>query len=1026
MIDRLLDRPVGVMMVSVVIIVLGIVSIGRLPVSLIPDVDVPYITVQASAPNLSAREVDETVVKPLRQQLMQLHALEDIVCESKDGIGTIRLSFREGADIDYIFIEANEKVDRTMGQLRNIERPKVMKSDASDIPAFYINMTLKGQETFPENSDTALFPVTADFSRMSRFALEVVSKRIEQLKEVAMVDMSGYVKNELLIIPDMEKLRQAGISESAFENYVKAANVRLGSLSIRDGEYRYNVKFQSFASDKKDIEDIYINHQGRLIQVKDIARVVSHPARRSGLVRSDGKDAVTMAVIKQSDARMSDLKKQTDRMLGQFSRDYPELEFSITRDQTALLEYSIGNLVQNIVVGVLLACLIVFLFMKDVRSSSLVVLTIPTALIFSMLVFRAAGLTINIISLSGLILGVGMMMDNTIILIDNITARWRRGENLRSAVVLGTKEVIGPMLSSVLTTCAVFIPLVFLSGEAGTLFFDQAMAVTIVLLTSYAVTVVLIPVCYWVWYRRSGAAEYRPSRLSLRLPSFGFADFYESGMVWLLRHRWVGWAFFAVSSVLVVFCFMYMPKEKLPEITYTDTLLRIDWNESLTLENNSARIREIEEVAGENAVRITSMVGAQQFILRHSGDIPVSGAAVYLDCGDAGRLEKMKVDISEYLSDRYPESVYGFEVSGNIFDMVFSRREADLVARLRPVSRPELDVRLVSEVRDGIAGELPWLYVPEVQVKKDILYVADPQKMALYGVSYSELLSVLKNALNSNSLFSIVQGNETLPVVMGTDTRRLEDILGMATLLKDGYEIPAGVFMRQTYVEDLKEIFSGPEGNFYPVDLEIGKDAPGEIMGRIVDSVRRDGNFEVSFTGSLFADRAMTREMLLVLLVSLVLLYLILAAQFESLIQPFIIMSEIVMDISAALLVLWAAGVSINLMSLIGLVVVSGIVINDSILKIDTINRLRREGFMLKHAVLEAGKRRLKAIIMTSLTTILSVCPFLARGSMGDDLQYPMSLVIIAGMTVGTIVSLYFVPVVYYGIYKGKEKGRHE
>lgn len=197
-------------------------------------------------------------------------------------------------------------------------------------------------------------------------------------------------------------------------------------------------------------------------------------------------------------------------------------------------------------------------------------------------------------------------------------------------------------------------------------------------------------------------------------------------------------------------------------------------------------------------------------------------------------------------------------------------------------------------------------------------------------------------------------------------------------------------------------------------------------MGRIVDSVRRDGNFEVSFTGSLFADKTMTREMLLVLLVSLVLLYLILAAQFESLIQPFIIMSEIVMDISAALLVLWAAGVSINLMSLIGLVVVSGIVINDSILKIDTINRLRREGFMLKHAVLEAGKRRLKAIIMTSLTTILSVCPFLARGSMGDDLQYPMSLVIIAGMTVGTIVSLYFVPVVYYGIYKGKEKGRHE
>ena len=192
-------------------------------------------------------------------------------------------------------------------------------------------------------------------------------------------------------------------------------------------------------------------------------------------------------------------------------------------------------------------------------------------------------------------------------------------------------------------------------------------------------------------------------------------------------------------------------------------------------------------------------------------------------------------------------------------------------------------------------------------------------------------------------------------------------------------------------------------------------------MSRISDTVGRDGSFEVNFSGSVFSNREMTRELIFVLLVALVLLYLILASQFESLVQPLVIMSEIVIDIAGSLLVLWICGATINLMSLIGLVVICGIVINDSILKIDTINRLRKEGYHLKHAIMEGGQRRLKAIVMTSLTTILAVCPFLSRGNMGDDLQYPMSLVIIAGLTIGTLISLFFVPVVYYEIYRRDE-----
>ena len=1019
MLNRLLDRPVTVTMALLVIVVLGIVSIRMLPVSLIPDVDVPYIIVQTSAPSLSAREVDETVVRPLRQQLLQLHSLEDIVCESRDGSGTIRLSFQEGSDIDYLFIEVNEKIDRTMGSLKDIDRPKVLKSDASDIPAFYINMTLKEEEPLSDDTDTVLFPVTRQFSDMSRFASEVVSKRIEQLSEVAMVDMSGYVSPELLIVPDMKILRQTGITGEEFESYIRSANVRLGSLSIRDGEYRYNVKFQSFASDRKDIEDIYINHKGRLLQVKDIAKVIEHPAKRSGLVRSDGKDAVTMAVIKQSDARMADLRKSIDRLMGQFSKDYPELEFEVTRDQTALLEYSIDNLVNNIVIGIVLACIIIFLFMQDFRSPALVALTIPTALIFTMLIFYVIGLTINIISLSGLVLGVGMMVDNTIVLTDNITARWQRGDSLRKAVVRGTSEVVAPMLSSVLTTCAVFIPLVFVSGIAGALFYDQAMAVTITLLTAYAMTVTIIPVYYWLWYRKFDS--FRPSPLLEKFSFAGVIRRYESGLVWTFRHRWAGWAVFFLSGVLIVVCFIYMPKEKLPEMTYTDTLLKVDWNEHIALEGNSDRVEEMERLIGKDTEQMTSMVGMQQFVLGHSGESSASGAVMYIDCKDAETLGMVKETVAGFLDSSYPACVYSFEPSGNIFDMVFAEREAELVARLRPVGSSELDPETLAATVGKISSDLPGIGFDDIQLKKDVLYVADPRKMALYDVSYQDLLSVLRNALNENSLFNIVQGNESIPVVMGTDTRDIREILTDTWIRKGGKDIPVYSMMTQTYDEDFKYIISGVEGEYYPLEMSPGNMRPEKIMSRISDTVGRDGSFEVNFSGSVFSNREMTRELIFVLLVALVLLYLILASQFESLVQPLVIMSEIVIDIAGSLLVLWICGATINLMSLIGLVVICGIVINDSILKIDTINRLRKEGYHLKHAIMEGGQRRLKAIVMTSLTTILAVCPFLSRGNMGDDLQYPMSLVIIAGLTIGTLISLFFVPVVYYEIYRRDE-----
>lgn len=1010
MLGKLLDRPVSVSMILLVFVVLGFVGIGRLPVSLIPDVDIPYVTVQVAAPDMSARELNDAVVTPLRQSLVQIAYLKDIRSEAKDGSATMTLSFEEGQDIDYFYIEVNEKIDRAMGSLPRIDRPKVFKASATDIPAFYINMTLREEG--------------GNFLRMSEFAQDVIAKRIEQLPEVAMVDLSGGATREILVVPDLQALARLDLSVSQFEQSVSSANVHLSNLTIRDGEYHYNVKFRSFAATCEDIGNVYFKVGGRVLQIKDVAAVREQEAPRTGFARSDGRDAVVLAVIKQSEARMSDLKKGIAEQLDHFREDYPQMAFSMSRDQTELLDYSIRNLLLNILMAILLDIVVIFFFMKDLRSPLLVALTIPVSLIVSFFVFYAIGLSINIISLSGLLLGVGMMVDNTIVLTDNITARWQRGEALRSAVIEGTKEVRGAMLSSVLTTCAVFIPLIFLNGLAGQLFYDQAIAVTTVLLVSYAVTVIVLPVYYWALYKKLPA--FKPNAFLSRLRFDGATRFYDRTVGWCLAHKWIAWALPLACAALTAICVVGMHKEKLPPITYTDALLRIDWNEHITLEENRARIVSLEEAAAGASQQTTALVGVQQFVLGHSDDQSMSEASLYVSCRSARELAGLQERLSAQLRERYPTAITAWGSSGNIFEMVFAEREPELLARLRPASDEGMTVDGVKSAIRSVRAALPYVRIEDVPLKQDVLYVADPERMAIYGVRFGDLTDALRNALNGNRLFEIVQGSRSVPVVLGTDAEELSEILAHTTIsVLDSEErdrkvdIPASALMRQTFDLDFKALVSGDDGNFYPLALDIpARDVPAAMTAVRQALHAGGGAFDAAFTGAWFSNREMMRQMLLVLLVALALLFLILASQFESLLQPFIILSEVVIDIAVSLGFLWLLGVSINMMSLIGLVVITGIVINDSILKIDTINRLARSGMAVEDAVHEAGHRRLKAILMTSLTTILAVAPFLSRGNMGADLQYPMALVVIVGMAAGTLVSLFYVPTVYAAIYR--------
>jgi multidrug efflux pump subunit AcrB len=292
----------------------------------------------------------------------------------------------------------------------------------------------------------------------------------------------------------------------------------------------------------------------------------------------------------------------------------------------------------------------------------------------------------------------------------------------------------------------------------------------------------------------------------------------------------------------------------------------------------------------------------------------------------------------------------------------------------------------------------------------------------MYRLDYNTIGSALRNATKENQLFTINEGTYSIPVIVGEEENWEKYLLGVEVINKEGVRIPLSTVLKETRIRDLKNIVSGKSSDYYPLNFSLPDKQVKEVIKNIDEVANGDEWFDVTFTGSYFSNRQMIKELIVILTVALLLLFFILAAQFESLIQPLIILSEIVTDIFAALFLLWICGSGLNLMSMIGLVVMSGIIINDSILKVDTINRLRKEGYSLIRALMTGGSRRLKPIIMTSLTTVLAIAPFLVRGDMGSDLQYPLSLAIIGGMVAGTFVSIFFIPVFYYNIYKKRSK----
>lgn len=1023
MIKFLIRRPIAVLMAFTACFIIGLVTYSTLPVSLLPDIAIPEITVQVSAANTSARELENTIVKPLRSQLIQVSTLKDIHSESRDGAGIIRLSFEFGTNTDLAFIEVNEKIDAAMNYLpKETERPKVIKASATDIPVFYLNLTLK--------NDSAYSTTTGQhsFLDLCEFAESVIKRRIEQLEEVAMVDVTGLVERQVQIVPDEDKLAMMGLAIGDIESALSSNNVEPGSMTVRDGYYEYNIKFSTLLRTAEDVENIYLRKDDRIVRLKDFCKVNIVPVKEKGVSLSNGKRAVTLAVIKQADENMDKMKNSLVGTMEYFRRVYPDIDFSISRNQTELLDFTISNLQQNLSLGFLFICLVAVLFLGDVKSPLVIGLSMVVSIVISFVFFYLCHMSLNIISLAGLILALGMMIDSSIIVTENISQYRERGYSLRRACITGTSEVVTPMLSSSLTTIAVFAPLIFMSGIAGAIFYDQAFSVTVGLLVSYFTGIMLLPVLYLLVYRagiRTRKRKWLSFTFNNPVKDHTLDRFYDAGVDRVFRHKTFSVLFCAVSIPLCVFFFFFIDKERMPGIEENELVVRIEWNENIHVDENRKRVDALFKELDGRSLEQTASVGRQDFILNRERELSSSEAELYFRTETSGEIAPLEQEIYRRLKERYPLSVISFSPPETVFEKLFVTGEPDITAEFYARNRaqsPEAEtIRNLEHELAEETGTNPTGIAFENQLDLSV----SKERLLLYRVSYNELYRVLKTAFRENSVTMLHSYQQYLPITIAGSEKTVNRVL-QETLVQTQPDsrgnieyIPLRELVKVTPAEDLKSITAGRNGEFVPFDFYGVRDAE-----KLIKDVKRvagnTGDWDTGFSGSFFSNREMLDELVVILLVSLLLMYFILAAQFESFLQPLLVLAEIPIDVAFALLLLWVCGHTLNLMSAIGLIVTCGIVINDSILKLDAINELRKSGVPLLDAIHEAGRRRLRPIIMTSLTTVSAMVPLLFSSDMGSELQKPLSVAMIGTMAVGTAVSLFIIPLLYWFIYRRK------
>ena len=1047
LIEFSLRRKVTISMVAVALVLFGLVAFGRLSINLLPDLSYPSLTVETKLAGAAPAEMESLVSRPIEESVGVVSGVKRLTSVSKPGLSQVTLEFQWGRNMDFASLDVRQKLD-LVRLPREVEKPVLLRFDPANDPILRLYLT--GGE---------------DLYQLRYVAEEVLKKDIESTEGVAAIKVNGGFEEEIQVRVEEGKLALLRLSIQDVNDRLLRENVNQAGGSLYEEEARYLVRSHNEFLDLEDIRQTAIlTHEGRTVRISDIAEVTRGHKQLQVITRFGGREAVELGIYKEGDANTVQVAKAVARRLEVVGGELPEgIDVVTGVDQSKFIQASISEVLSNALLGGGIAILVLLFFLKDLRSTLIIGISIPISIVTTFFLMYRTGTTLNIMSLGGLALGVGMLVDNAIVVLEAIFKRREAGASAFDAAMQGASEVGRAVVASTLTTVAVFLPVVFLQGIAAQLFRDMALTVSFALLASLAVALTLIPMMAAL----AGGAEdvakavaasdgsAGPIRRFFRFLFVGLPALVLRGLRFVLR--WVGRGLALVvkpltmtfdktlglvsdvyprvlrgalraRSVVLALAFLafagaiwLVPRlgfDLIPTFSQGEFSFLVELPEGTPLEITDRYLADVDSVlAGDERVATHSTIaGGRGLSLTSTGTEGENTGRIQVRMAPATTPEqeaavitdlRQRLELSELARFKFERPTF-FSFRTPIEVEVYSDNLTELHAvagelRDRMTEVPGLvDVKSSAELGN-----------PELQI------VFDRNQLAHLGLNLGDVADTLRNKVQGEVATRFTEGDREIDIVVRSveiGQASVEDVNDFIVGQRDGIPIFLKSVAKVALVEGPSEIRRIGQKRTAVISGNIS----GRDMGAVAADVRTvlgEQVYPVEVTAALSGQEEERAEALSSLLMAMglaiFLVYLVMASQFESFLHPFVIIFTLPLGAIGVVVALAVTGRTINIIAMIGAVMLAGIVVNNAIVLVDAVNQRRRSGLGRSQALIAAGSDRLRPILMTSATTILGLLPMAIGLGEGAELRSPLAITVIGGLSVATLLTLVVIPVVY-------------
>ncbi|MFH1491560.1 MAG: efflux RND transporter permease subunit [Pseudomonadota bacterium] len=1019
-----INRPIFTIMVVLIVLILGGISLMRLPIDLMPDITYPTLSVFSEYENASPEEVETLLTRPIEGAMTAVPGVEEVTSVSSEGSSSVRITFSWGIDLDAAANDVRDRLDRVIGNLpEDVERPTLRKFDVASFPVLILG------------AYSDLDPV-----QMRRIIDEQIIYRLERIPGVAEIAVRGGLDRQIHVNLDADKIKALGLPLDQILNKIKSENVTLPAGSLERGNLEVLIRTPGDYTSLDDLRNIVIAlREGVTIQLKEIADVEDAWEKFSRIVRVNGRPGIRIAVNKQSGKNTVEIARAVHLELERIKLDFPQIQLTPIIDTSDYIRRAISNVGSSLLYGGILAVIVIFLFLRDFRSTAIIATAIPTSIIATFTLMYFGGFTLNLMTLGGLALGVGMMVDNSIVVLENI-CRIRQSNPAVKAAVEGSDEVTAAIFASTLTTLAVFLPLIFVRGMTGVMFKQLSYVIGFALICSLSVALTLVPMLSAKFLTRE---EARPedgetlSRKIFRVSDRWFTDMedaYKRLLHFSLNHRLL----VVITAIIFLggslFLIPFVGVEFMPKTDEGEVRIRVEMAVGTRLEVVDKKLMAIDALIAKEvpeARNRVTFIGGSRFRGRasHTGEIRI-----------ALKPKKERLRSSEEIAaalrrklTNIPGMTLRTRAGQGLFILQLGSMGGESIQI--EIRGHDLDTadRLATRISDMISGVegITDVMISRESGNPEELVIVDRQKAADMKLSVSQIANMLQTALTGTRASNFREGGDEFSILVklrNADRLALNELLDLTLTNAEG---------RPVVLRNVVQVkpWSGPvmiERKDQERLVTVAANNTGRDMGSVIADIRDrlrslplPKDFTISFGGDFEEQQKAFRELLLGFVLALILVYMVMACLYESLRDPFIVMFSVPMAVIGVILMLLLTKTTFNVQSYIGCIMLGGIVVNNAILLVDHTNLLRRRDCMpLREAIEEAGRRRLRPILMTATTTMLALLPLAVGLGEGGEAQAPMARAVIGGILSSTLITLVFVPTVYTLFESPAEKER--